>query len=42
MDAGGVYTWATAREGHGFALPQFEQLLEINAAIERRNGLGRE
>ncbi|MCM2374264.1 hypothetical protein [Aporhodopirellula aestuarii] len=37
MDAGGMYTWAVAREGNGFALPQFKQLVEINAAIERRN-----
>ncbi|GAB5558984.1 MAG: hypothetical protein SynsKO_06310 [Synoicihabitans sp.] len=38
MDAGGIYTWAIAREGNEFAEPQFQQLLEINAAIERRNG----
>ncbi|EMI51867.1 putative secreted protein [Rhodopirellula sallentina SM41] len=37
MDAGGMYTWAVSRKGHGFAAPQFKQLLEINAAIERRN-----
>lgn len=37
MDAGGFYTWAVARDGNGFAEPQFQQLLEINAAIERRN-----
>lgn len=37
MDAGGMYTWAVAREGSGFAMPQFKQLLEINAAIERRS-----
>ncbi|CAA6678216.1 MULTISPECIES: hypothetical protein [unclassified Lentimonas] len=34
MQAGGMYTWAIAREGYGFALPQFKQLVEINAAIE--------
>ena len=38
MDAGGFYTWAIERDGNGFAEPQFKQLLEINAAIERRNG----
>ena len=37
MDAGGMYTWAVARVGNGFAAPQFKQLVEINTAIERRN-----
>ncbi|MFC5051804.1 hypothetical protein ACFPK9_14465 [Rubritalea spongiae] len=37
MDAGGMYIWAVAREGSGFAQPQFKQLLEINAAIEKRD-----
>lgn len=41
MDAGGIYTWAIAREGNGFAAPQFKQLVEINAAIERRDGMKR-
>lgn len=35
MDAGGMYTWAVARKGNGFASPQFKKLVEINAAIER-------
>ncbi len=38
MDAGGFYTWAIAREGNEFATPQFKQLVEMNAAIERRSG----
>lgn len=41
MDAGGMYTWAVAREGNGFARPQFKQLVEINAAIESRNEMKR-
>jgi hypothetical protein len=41
MDAGGMYTWAVARVGNGFATPQFNQLVEINAAIERRDGMKR-
>ncbi|MDF7823568.1 hypothetical protein P4B35_06045 [Pontiellaceae bacterium B12227] len=41
MDAGGMYTWAVAREGHGFASPQFKQLVEMNAAIESRCGTAR-
>lgn len=36
MEAGGMYTWAVAREGNGFAEPQFKQLVEINAAIEAK------
>ncbi|MDW5290825.1 hypothetical protein [Formosa sp. PL04] len=35
MKAGGMYSWAVAREGNGFAIPQFKQLLEINAAIAK-------
>ncbi len=31
--AGGMYSWAIAREGNGFASPQFSQLLEINAVV---------
>lgn len=34
IEAGGMYTWAVAREGSGFATPQFKQLVEINAAIK--------
>ena len=34
MTAGGSWTWAVARVDNGFAQPQFNQLLEINAAIE--------
>lgn len=34
--AGGMYTWAIAREGNGFAKPQFKQLVKINAAIQDR------
>lgn len=33
MKADGMYSWAIAREGNGFAIPQFNQLLEINAAV---------
>lgn len=33
MKAGGMYSWAIAREGNGFAIPQFNQLLKINAAV---------
>ena len=36
MDAGGMYTWAVARVGNGFASRQFQQLVQINAAIEKR------
>ncbi len=35
VNAGGFYTWAVAREGGLFAEPQFSQLLEIDAAMER-------
>lgn len=34
MKAGGMYSWAIARKGNGFAIPQFNQLLEINAGVE--------
>jgi len=34
MKVGGMYTWAVARVDNGFALPQFNQLLEINEAIK--------
>lgn len=34
MKAGGMYTWAVARIDNGFALPQFDQLLKINEAIQ--------
>ncbi|MDW5290826.1 T9SS type A sorting domain-containing protein [Formosa sp. PL04] len=34
MAAGGMYTWAVAREGSGFATSQFNQLIEINTRIE--------
>lgn len=34
MKVGGMYTWAVARVDNGFAIPQFNQLLEINKAIE--------
>ena len=37
MDAGGMYTWAVARVGNGFAEAQFQQLLEIDKAIKNRN-----
>lgn len=34
MKAGGMYSWAVAQEGNGFAIPQFNQLLKINAAVD--------
>ena len=34
INVGGMYTWAVARVDNGFALPQFNQLLEINEAIK--------
>ena len=33
MAAGGMYSWAIAREGNGFAAPQFNQLIDIDAAV---------
>ncbi|WP_299668845.1 Ig-like domain-containing protein [uncultured Polaribacter sp.] len=33
MAGGGMYSWAVAREGNGFASPQFNQLLDIDATV---------
>ncbi|TWU39702.1 alpha-amylase family protein [Novipirellula artificiosorum] len=35
VNAGGFYTWAVARNGGLFAEPQFQQLLEMDAAMEQ-------
>lgn len=35
VNAGGFYTWAVARNGNLFAAPQFNQLLKMDAAMER-------
>ena len=35
VNAGGFYTWAVARNGGLFAAPQFNQLLEMDAAMEQ-------
>ena len=35
VNAGGFYTWAVARDGGLLAAPQFNQLLEMDAAMEQ-------
>ena len=34
VNAGGFYTWAVARDGSLLAAPQFNQLLEMGAAMQ--------
>jgi hypothetical protein len=35
VNAGGFYTWAVARDGGLLAAPQFNQLLEMDVAMEQ-------
>ena len=37
INVGGMYTWAVARNGGLIAAPQFNQLLEMDAAMEQED-----